>query len=117
MRLEFVGVLVSFSAALFAVVGRGQSWMQADNAGLSISYSLSVNGLLNGLLWITSELESNVVAVERIQEYSEAPQEVSNFSIFFQGREPEFCNNCLSRKKLSYSLYLLLNVFFQKLQK
>lgn len=30
----------------------------------------------------TSDLENNVVAVERIQEYSEVEQEVSNYSIY-----------------------------------
>lgn len=77
MRLEILGVFVTVTAALIAVTGRGQDWgLRPDQAGLSIGYSLSVNGLLNGLLWITSELESNIVAVERIKEYAEAPQEV-----------------------------------------
>ncbi|XP_055339686.1 multidrug resistance-associated protein 1-like [Paramacrobiotus metropolitanus] len=78
VRLELIGVLITVSAALYAVAGRDLSWgMEPSQAGLSIGYSLSVTGLLAGVLWITSELESNIVAVERIKEYSEAPQEAA----------------------------------------
>ena len=43
--------------------------------GLSVSYALSVTQTLNWLVRMTSELETNVVAVERLQEYSETKQE------------------------------------------
>ena len=34
---------------------------------------------LNWMVRMTSELETNIVAVERVKEYSETPTEVSNF--------------------------------------
>ena len=40
VRIEFIGTLISFFAALFAVISR--SSISAGIAGLSISYSLNV---------------------------------------------------------------------------
>ena len=81
IRLEFVGICVTFFAALFAVFGRDYpSWgVSADEIGMSISYSLSITQILNWFVRMTSDLESNVVSVERIKEYSEIPTEVSQF--------------------------------------
>lgn len=44
--------------------------------GLSISYSLAVTQVMNWMVRNVSDLESNVVSVERIKEYSEIPNEV-----------------------------------------
>lgn len=43
--------------------------------GLSITYALSITQTLNWFIRMTSELETNIVAVERIKEYSETPTE------------------------------------------
>ncbi|KAF7705073.1 hypothetical protein HF521_020359 [Silurus meridionalis] len=43
--------------------------------GLSITYALQVTMSLNWMVRMTSELESNIVAVERVKEYSETPPE------------------------------------------
>ena len=43
--------------------------------GLSVSYALSVTQTLNWLVRMTSEVETNVVAAERLKEYSETKQE------------------------------------------
>ncbi|XP_055346995.1 ATP-binding cassette sub-family C member 3-like [Paramacrobiotus metropolitanus] len=78
VRLEIVGVCVSFGAALFAVIGRdnpGILNMTAEQIGLSISYSLAINQVLNWFVRMTSDLESNVVSVERLKEYSEVDSE------------------------------------------
>ena len=77
VRLEFLGIFITFCASLFAVIGRDQDWgVRPDQIGLAISSAMQVSGLLNMLIWVTSELESAIVAVERIKEYSEVPQEV-----------------------------------------
>ncbi|XP_055327526.1 multidrug resistance-associated protein 1-like isoform X2 [Paramacrobiotus metropolitanus] len=76
VRLECLGILITFAVALFSVISRNANWnIDPDQTGLSISYSLSVNVLLNWLLWVSSEMESNIVSVERIKEYTEVPQE------------------------------------------
>jgi ABC-type multidrug transport system fused ATPase/permease subunit len=60
-------------SALFAVVGREH--LSAGIVGLSISYALNITQTLNWLVRMTSELETNIVAVERIKEYAETPSE------------------------------------------
>ncbi|CAL9687902.1 unnamed protein product [Knipowitschia caucasica] len=73
IRLEFVGNLVVFFAALFAVISRNN--LDSGLVGLSISYALNVTQTLNWLVRMTSELETNIVAVERVSEYSEIEHE------------------------------------------
>lgn len=43
--------------------------------GLSISYALQITQSLNFVVRMASELETSIVAVERIKEYSEVPTE------------------------------------------
>uniref|UniRef100_T1JBH2 Uncharacterized protein n=1 Tax=Strigamia maritima TaxID=126957 RepID=T1JBH2_STRMM len=73
IRLELVGGFIVTSAALFAVLGR--ETMNPGLVGLSVSYALSVTATLNWMVRMSSELETNIVAVERIKEYTETPQE------------------------------------------
>uniref|UniRef100_M4AG65 Canalicular multispecific organic anion transporter 1-like n=1 Tax=Xiphophorus maculatus TaxID=8083 RepID=M4AG65_XIPMA len=73
IRLEFLGNLVVFFAALFAVISRNS--LDSGLVGLSISYALNVTQTLNWLVRMTSELETNIVAVERVSEYSELENE------------------------------------------
>ncbi|ODM89209.1 Multidrug resistance-associated protein 1 [Orchesella cincta] len=73
VRLETVGNLIIFFAGLFAVLGRDT--LDPGTVGLSISYALSITQTLNWLVRMTSDVETNIVAVERIKEYSETPQE------------------------------------------
>ncbi|XP_015175305.1 PREDICTED: multidrug resistance-associated protein 1 isoform X2 [Polistes dominula] len=73
VRLEMVGNLIIFFSALFVVLGRDT--ISAGFVGLSVSYSLQITQTLNWLVRMTSDVETNIVAVERIKEYSETPQE------------------------------------------
>ncbi|XP_044154090.1 ATP-binding cassette sub-family C member 2-like [Bufo gargarizans] len=73
IRLESVGNLTVFFAALFAVLGRGT--VDSGTVGLSISAALNITQTLNWLVRMTSELETNIVAVERVDEYVKVENE------------------------------------------
>ncbi|EGT43916.1 hypothetical protein CAEBREN_28994 [Caenorhabditis brenneri] len=89
VRLEMVGNLIVFSAAGAAVYFRGSPGLTAGLVGLSVSYALNVSlfelnyggnkteitQTLNWAVRMTSELETNIVAVERINEYTITPTE------------------------------------------
>ncbi|CAH1990666.1 unnamed protein product [Acanthoscelides obtectus] len=72
IRLEMIGNLIIYFAALFSVLGGDKA---AGQVGLSIAYALQITQTLNWLVRMTSDVETNIVAVERIKEYAEAPQE------------------------------------------
>ncbi|RCN46030.1 hypothetical protein ANCCAN_07977 [Ancylostoma caninum] len=75
VRLELVGNLIVMFSALFAVLFRDSPGLTAGLVGLSVSYALNITQTLNWAVRMTSELETNIVAVERIKEYTETPTE------------------------------------------
>jgi len=54
--------------------------LTAGIAGLTITYAMQITQTLNWLVRMTSDIETNIVSVERINEYSqlkpEAPWEI-----------------------------------------
>ncbi|NWR51111.1 MRP2 protein, partial [Regulus satrapa] len=76
IRLEFVGSLVVFFSALLAVIAKGT--LAGGLVGLSVSSALNVTQTLNWLVRTSSELETNIVAVERVHEYMKVKNEVRN---------------------------------------
>ena len=78
VRLESIGNLIILFASLFAVLSRDS--MDPGKVGLSLSYALNITGAMNLLVRMTSEIETNMVSVERISEYQnidqEAPDEI-----------------------------------------
>ncbi|KAK2530524.1 Abcc2 [Columba guinea] len=73
IRLEFVGSLVVFFSALLAVISKGT--LDGGIVGLSVSSALNITQTLNWLVRTSSELETNIVAVERVHEYSKVKNE------------------------------------------
>jgi ATP-binding cassette, subfamily C (CFTR/MRP), member 1 len=70
-----VGNLIILFAALFAVLSKDK--LSPGLVGLSVSYALQVTQTLNWLVRMTSDVETNIVAVERIKEYGETTQEAA----------------------------------------
>jgi ATP-binding cassette subfamily C (CFTR/MRP) protein 1 len=81
VRLEFAGTMIVMFTCLVSVLEhgvRGGDEIFAGLAGLSISFALGVTQSLNWTVRMASDLEANMVAVERIQQYfnikGEAPR-------------------------------------------
>jgi len=84
VRLEAVGNVVVALSALFAVLSSildnshgsaASGTVQAGLAGLTLSYSLSLTDFLNYLIRVFTQLETQMVNVERLFEYSRLPAE------------------------------------------
>ena len=71
VRLEILGAVIVFFAAFFAIIFD----IGPSTVGLSISYALQISGTLNMFCRMTTELETNIVAIERVDEYSDVQQE------------------------------------------
>ncbi|XP_067162182.1 ATP-binding cassette sub-family C member 6 isoform X2 [Apteryx mantelli] len=72
-NLEFLGNGIVLFAALFAVIGRTR--LSPGTAGFSISYALQITGVLNWMVRSWTEIENNIVSVERVREYLQTPKE------------------------------------------
>ena len=82
VRLEFIGSLIIFSAASLSIVSLLTTGMSAGLVGLAMSYALQTTQALNWIVRQTVEVETNIVSVERVLEYShlqpEAPEIIRN---------------------------------------
>ena len=76
--LEMIGILLILFTSIIAVLNRHR--LTAGTVGLMITYAMQVTNSLNIFVRILSEIETNIVSVERINEYaeltSEAPWEI-----------------------------------------
>ncbi|KFP65524.1 Multidrug resistance-associated protein 1, partial [Cariama cristata] len=72
-NLEFLGNGIVLFAALFAAIGRTN--LSPGTAGFSISYALQITGILNWMVRSWTEIENNIVSVERVREYLKTPKE------------------------------------------
>ncbi|KAF9945731.1 hypothetical protein BGZ70_003646, partial [Mortierella alpina] len=70
-RLECLSSVIIFGAAFLSVVSLARN-MSVDPGlvGLSLTYALNVTQTLNWLVRQYTEVETNIVAVERLQEYT-----------------------------------------------
>lgn len=76
MRLEFIGAFVILAAAGFSVISVAKhTGLKPGMVGLAMSYALQITTALNWIVRQTVEVETNIVAVERILEYARIPGE------------------------------------------
>jgi len=79
IRLEIMAAFIVFLTAIFCVMSTEIAYLKthitSSLVGLAISYALNSTQSLNFLIRNISDLESNIVSIERIKEYSEVPQE------------------------------------------
>ena len=87
VRLEAIANLIIFFTSLLAVLSRGS--LDPGVAGLALSYALNVTSALNMLVRTMSEVETNMVSVERISEYQQVKQEAP-YEIPEQDPPPEW---------------------------
>ncbi|CAM9640065.1 unnamed protein product [Bubo scandiacus] len=73
VRLEFLGNLMVFFAALF--VALAGNTVSASTVGLSISYALNIIQSLNFWVRKACEIETNAVSIERVCEYAKMDKE------------------------------------------
>lgn len=71
--LELLGNIVTLGAAFIVIIAPEN--FNPSQVGMVITYSLQITQTLTWLVRMTSDVETNIVGVERIKEYSEITQE------------------------------------------
>lgn len=77
VRLEFLGSLIILCASGLSIAMIGTGHVTAGTIGLAMSYALQITQSLNWIVRMTVEVETNIVSVERVLEYSTLPSEAS----------------------------------------
>uniref|UniRef100_A0AC35TJK4 Multidrug resistance-associated protein 1 n=1 Tax=Rhabditophanes sp. KR3021 TaxID=114890 RepID=A0AC35TJK4_9BILA len=76
IRLEFIGSCILVFSVLFAAVSKELDWITSTGViSLSITYSMNITEVLNFAVRQISELETNIICVERLSEYTKLPNE------------------------------------------
>lgn len=75
VRLEFLGSIIILGSSGLAILSLKSGSISAGLVGLSVSYALQVTQSLNWIVRMTVEVETNIVSVERVLEYSELTSE------------------------------------------
>uniref|UniRef100_A0A8C9WBY2 ABC-type glutathione-S-conjugate transporter n=1 Tax=Scleropages formosus TaxID=113540 RepID=A0A8C9WBY2_SCLFO len=73
VNLEFLGNGVVLAAAILSVMGKDT--LSPGIVGLAVSHSLQVTGILSWIVRSWTDVENNIVSVERVKEYAETPKE------------------------------------------
>ncbi|XP_054164141.1 multidrug resistance-associated protein 1-like [Oppia nitens] len=111
IRLEFLGYCIVLMSTLFAVISRHN--LSPGIAGLAISYSLNLTGILGMFVRSATEMESNIVSIERSIEYTETPIEAEWFNEYakLENNWPENGNIVFSNYSTKYrdGLDMVLN--------
>ncbi|XP_047308451.1 ABC transporter C family member 14-like [Impatiens glandulifera] len=75
-RLELIGSCILCISALFLII-LPSSIIKPENVGLSLSYGLSLNGVLFWAVYMSCFVENKMVSVERIKQFTAIPSEAS----------------------------------------
>ncbi|XP_045473551.1 multidrug resistance-associated protein 1-like isoform X2 [Harmonia axyridis] len=73
VRLESIANIIILFSALFCVFEKDR--LSTGIVGLSVTYALQITQTLNWLVRMICDVETNIIAIERIKDYSELPQE------------------------------------------
>ncbi|CAJ1069814.1 multidrug resistance-associated protein 1-like [Xyrichtys novacula] len=73
VNLEFLGNVLVLAAAILSVRGRDE--LSPGIVGLAVSHSLQVTGILSWIVRSWTDVENNIVSVERVKEYDTMPKE------------------------------------------
>ncbi|XP_053494146.1 multidrug resistance-associated protein 1 [Ictalurus furcatus] len=73
VNLEFLGNGVVLAAAILSVMGKDT--LSPGIVGLAVSHSLQVTGILSWIVRSWTDVENNIVSVERVKEYADTPKE------------------------------------------
>nr|XP_006202029.1 multidrug resistance-associated protein 7 isoform X1 [Vicugna pacos] len=102
IRLQLMGAAVVSAIAGIALVQHQQGLANPGLVGLSLSYALSLTGLLSGLVSSFTQTEAMLVSVERLEEYScDLPQEP-------QGRRPQLGIGWLTQGSVEFQDVVLV---------
>ena len=83
VRLETIGNSMTLVVAAIAVYQRDS--LDAALIGLTLSYAIDITGVLSWVIRIVSELESQMVSVERVDEYTKLANEESTGAMVAHG--------------------------------
>nr|UJH94494.1 Ycf1.1 [Starmerella bombicola] len=75
VRLELVGSIIILASSGLGVLALPSGRISAGVIGLALSYALQVTQSLNWIVRMTVEVETNIVSVERMMEYSQLTPE------------------------------------------
>ncbi|KAL6214873.1 hypothetical protein ACLB2K_014305 [Fragaria x ananassa] len=75
-RLELLGSLILCISTLFMIL-LPSSIVKPENIGLSLSYGLSLNGVLFWAIYMSCFVENRMVSVERIKQFCNIPSEAA----------------------------------------
>ncbi|GAY69416.1 hypothetical protein CUMW_271800 [Citrus unshiu] len=75
-RLELLGSFTFCLATLFMIL-LPSNIIKPENVGLSLSYGLSLNGVLFWAIYMSCFVENRMVSVERIKQFTEIPSEAA----------------------------------------
>ncbi|KAB0397883.1 hypothetical protein E2I00_004512, partial [Balaenoptera physalus] len=102
IHYRFMGAAVVSAIAGIALVQHQQGLANPGLVGLSLSYALSLTGLLSGLVSSFTQTEAMLVSVERLEEYScDLPQEP-------QGQRPQLGIGWLSQGSVEFQDVVLV---------
>uniref|UniRef100_A0A8C9WQX2 ATP-binding cassette, sub-family C (CFTR/MRP), member 10 n=1 Tax=Scleropages formosus TaxID=113540 RepID=A0A8C9WQX2_SCLFO len=90
IRLQMIGVLVVTGLSVIAIIQHQAKSIDTGLVGLSLSYALSITGLLSGLIFSFTQMETQMISVERTEEYStDIPAEPQHGSLEVSSLWPE----------------------------